>query len=176
MIKIGGQLLAIIIVLVIVAAAESRARLRYAHYLSGYWTAHPDFAETAELSEFQLFIAPAGAGGARQGYLLIVDGAGKTIVNQAIDLRMRPRVASAAMQANKLTLDEFQGRLSIDYGTAEPPAGAPPDQMRMTLSVLSGTLTLFDADRVFACLVKDFATTDSALRAYENDVQLEPTL
>ena len=174
--KIGQQLLALVIILVIAAiAAESRARQRYARYLSGYWTAHPDFAETAALSEFQLFIAPAGAKGKRQGYLLIVDGAGKTVVNQAIDLRLRSRVSLAAAQAGKVTADEFQGTLSIDYGAAPAPAGAPPGKMRVSLSVLNGTLTLFDADRVFACLVKDFATTDSALRAYENDTQLEIT-
>lgn len=174
--KIGQQLLALVIVLVVAAiAAESRARQRYARYISGYWTAHPDFAETAALSEFQLFIAPAGANGARQGYLLIVDGAGKTLVNQAIDLRMRPRVSLAAVQARKIAADEFQGTLSIDYGAAPPPAGAPPDKMRISLSVLNGTLTLFDADRIFACLVKDLATTDSALRAYGSDTQLEVT-
>ena len=175
--KIEQQILALVVVLIVAAiVAESRARRRYARYLAGYWTAHPDFAETAALSEFQLFIAPALAtGGKRQGYLLIVDGAGKTVVNQAIDLQMRPRARSAMAQANKTASDEFQGTLSIDYGAAPPPAGAPPVQMRISLSVLNGSLTLFDDDRIFACLVKDFATTDSALRAYESDTQLEST-
>lgn len=174
MTKISQQIIALVIILVVAAiVAESRARRRYAQYLSGYWTAHPDFAATADLSEFQLFIAPAGARGKRQGYMLIIDGAGTTVVNQAIDLRMRPRADLAVVQAKKITSDEFQGTLTIDYGTEAEPASAPPSRMRMSLSILNGTLTLFDADRVFACLVKDFATTDSALKAYESDSQLE---
>ena len=178
MTKFGQQVLALVVIVVItIIAAESRARRRYCKYLSGYWIAHPDFAETAAVSEFQLFIAPPrGRGRKRQGYLLIVDSSGKTAVNQAIELVARSRAQLACAQSQKTTADEFQGRLDIDYGGAEPP-GALPSQMRMSLSVLNGTLTLFDSDRVYACLVKDFATTDSALRAYESEddvAQLKP--
>ena len=56
----------------------------------------------------------------------------------------------------------FRGRLT--FGGEAPLA--LPAALEFAVSAFHGTLTLFDGDRVYAALAKDYATTEVALRAY----------
>lgn len=160
---------AAIILLIICVIASARANARYNEYISGYWVIHPDFASQAALNEFQLFIGPrAGgstqAGGSeRDGYLIIVDSAGTVVANGAVDIDVRFSMGSAlgAMLQNRN--DECRGRLKL---IAASGMDTLPTDLDLSLSILNGTLTLYDAGRVYACLVKDIAVSDTALQAY----------
>ena len=58
-------------------------------------------------------------------------------------------------------------RFEIEYdavvGGEEPPM---PETMKMTLSILDGTLTLYDEEKVYAFMEKDLAASAAALEAY----------
>lgn len=156
----------ILVVLCLIVSASATAR--YMDYLSGYWTVHPDFAAKAKLSEFQLFIGPREANRSepRAGYLIVVDHAGEPLANRPVDITATARAGSALVAAARARHDEFQGRLEIAATGAASPLGIP-GALDFSLSTLDGTLTLFDKGAVYACLVKDIATSEIALRAYE---------
>ena len=135
---------------------------RYEDYLSGYWVGEPSFLEDADLSDMQLFLAPA-EGGRRQGYLIIADLEGALISNQAIEVRERAPVqrwATALRSAFAVSRDAYSARrVEIAYDAAP----AMPEQLKMSLSVLDGTLTLYGGDAVYAFLTKDGPTSAAAL-------------
>jgi len=154
--------------------ASARANARYNDYLSGYWVIHPDFATQAALDEFQLFIGPQAGGSERDGYLIIVDSAGTAVANGAVDIGVRIAMGSAlgAMLQNKN--DECRGQLKLAAATG---MNTLPTNLDFSLSILNGTLTLYDAGKVYACLVKDIAVSDTALLAYSaSDPALAPAL
>ena len=157
---------AAIILLIICMIASARANARYNEYLSGYWVIHPDFAAQAALDEFQLFIGPRSehvGGSERDGYLIIVDNAGTAVVNSAVDIGVRIAMGSAlgAMLQNRN--DECRGQLKLATASGK---NTLPTELDFSLSILNGTLTLYDAGKVYACLVKDIAVSDTALQAY----------
>jgi hypothetical protein len=41
-----------------------------------------------------------------------------------------------------------------------------PETMRMTLSILDGTLTLYDGEKVYAFMEKDLAASAAAIAAF----------
>ena len=161
----GGLAIAAIILLVICMIVSASADARYANYLSGYWVVHPDFAATADLEDFQLFIGPPAAGAERAGYVIVVDSKGATVANSAVDIGAAARYGSAAYALLQGSADECRGRLTLDF-TDKAAAGALPGELDYSLSILNGTLTLYSAGAVYACLVKELAATDTALRAY----------
>jgi hypothetical protein len=157
---------AITIIIITVLAAGAFARRKYGEFLSGYWAATPDFAASANLQEFQLFIAPSdGPAGynfqnhhTRKGYLIVVDAKGAPVANQAVEIHVRPAVGAGA----RSLAAPFRGRLTF---SSEAPL-ALPAELEFAVSAFHGTLTLFDGDKVYAALAKDYATTEVALRAY----------
>lgn len=162
-------LVALLVVLLLVAAVAlcRQKKAQYDKFLGGYWIATPDFAERANLSEFQLFIsppeAPAAVFGApaRQGYLIVIDANGKTLASQALELRAAPAFGAGA---SALLADEFRGRLRL---VSEEPLDALPETLQFSVSALNGTLTLFDGESVYANLAKEFATSSAALAAFD---------
>lgn len=152
-----------VVVVILIAAAAAAARRKYGEFLSGYWAATPDFAASANLQEFQLFIAPGDGAAAlgrraRKGYLIIVDAKGAPVANQAVEIHLRPAFGAGA----RSLAGPFRGRLT--FGGEAPLA--LPAALEFAVSAFHGTLTLFDGDRVYAALAKDYATTEVALRAY----------
>jgi hypothetical protein len=149
---------AIAVVVIVIIAAGAHARRKYGEFLSGYWAATPDFAASANLQEFQLFIAPSEGSHTRKGYLIIVDAKGAPVANQAVELDLRPAPGAGA----RSLAGPFRGRLAV---SSEAPLSLPA-ALEFTVSAFHGTLTLFDGDKVYAALAKDYATTEVALRAY----------
>lgn len=168
---------AIVLAIIVIAAALSATR-KYRAYLTGYWSAHPDFAKAANISEFQLFIAPPDPGTQiSPGYLIIADTVGAPTTNQPIELTIEPSSITDTMGAFYSTFasqDEFEGLMDINYAPAKSglaAASALPSKLRFSLSMQTGTLTLYSVTaatpgKVYACLVKDLVTSEVALRAY----------
>ena len=163
----GSLAIATTILRVICMMVVASANTRYANYLSGYWVIHPDFATKASLDDFQLFIGPPAAAGlpTRAGYVIIVDNKGSTVANSAVDIGVTTRSGSAAYALLQEKADECRGSLTLDF-TDKSAVGSLPKVLDYSLSILNGTLTLYNAGAVYACLVKDIAVTDTALHAY----------
>jgi hypothetical protein len=162
----GSLAIATTILLVICMMVVVSANTRYTNYLSGYWVIHPDFATKASLDDFQLFIGPPATGlPTRAGYVIIVDNKGTTVANSAVDIGVTTLSGSAAYALLQGKADECRGRLTLEF-TDKAAAGSLPKALDYSLSILNGTLTLYNAGAVYACLVKDIAVTDTALYAY----------
>ena len=162
----GSLAIATTILLVICMMVVASANARYTNYLSGYWVIHPDFATKASLDDFQLFIGPpAATTPTRAGYVIIVDNKGTTVANSAVDIGVTTRSGSATYALLQGKADECRGRLTLEF-TDKSAASSLPKSLDYSLSILNGTLTLYDAGAVYACLVKDIAVTDTALHAY----------
>ena len=170
---------AIIILIIVVLAVYlgSASGRRYEGYLSGLWVGDPGFLEKAQLRDLQLFLAPREHGSrGRQGYLIMTDLAGNFISNQAIELRVGAPVErwwTALKSVFRTSHDAYKARtVEIDYdssaGAMASTEGPPmPERMKMTLSILDGTLTLYDDEKVYAFLEKDLLASAAAVEAYK---------
>ena len=162
----AGVLIAVIIaVLVILVVAGATAVRRYEHYLTGLWVADPAFLHKARLRDLQVFIAPRDPpSGGRQGYLIITDTDGEFISNQAIEIQEHPQWWSALRAAYRVKVDAYSTPdLQIAYDDGDAPM---PKSMRMTLSILEGTLTLYDSKKIYAFMRKDLTASATAIEAY----------
>ena len=162
----GRLLYAAVIVIIIVALVGSATARRYEHYLAGLWVGDPAFLKKAQLRDLQLFIAPR-EDGRRQGYLIITNEDGEFISNQAIEVRERPQRWSALRAMLRTKNDAYSHRFKVEYDAVqegdEPPM---PEKMKMTLSILNGTLTLYDGEKIYAFMAKDFTASAAAVEAY----------
>jgi hypothetical protein len=157
----------ILLILVVVAVLGAQGTRRYAHYLSGLWVGESEFLERANLSDFQVFLSPED-GGRRQGYLLVADAAGNIVANQAFEFWEESGAgALSAMKAGLCASGDVctADAVRFEYDGAGP-ATPMPATVKMSLSVLDGTLTFFDDKKVYAFLVKDLNSSSVAVRAY----------
>lgn len=161
-----AALVALLVVLAVYLVGAAAAR-RYEGFLSGYWVGDPGFLQKARLRDMQFYVAPP-EGGARQGYLLMTDLDGNFVANRAVELRVRPpfpRWWAALGAAFRAERDAYAaGHLEIEFdGPAEPPM---PERVKLTVSMLDGTLTLYDDTAVYGFLTKDYAASAAAAEAY----------
>ena len=172
---------AIVILLVVLMMALAHANSRYKDYISGYWVVHPDFAAEADLSEFQLFIGPLSSSAERAGYVIIVDKHNNTIANSPIDIKIKNQAGSALQAVLKGKGDECRGNFIIEKSDSEKSDSEKsdsekdadilpgvPQKMEFSLSILNGTLSLYDDKKLYVSLVKDIATSDTALSVFND--------
>ena len=140
---------------------------RYDNYLSGLWVGDPAFLKKAQLGDLQLFIAPREKG-CRQGYLIMANEDGEFISNQAIEIHELANWWSALRASFRSKKDTYTARrLEIEYDAVKEGDAPPmPDRMKMTLSILDGTLTLYDGKKVYAFMEKSPAASAAAVDAY----------
>jgi len=164
--RLGAFILALVVVLIIVVVLTLGvpAARRYKNYLSGMWIGDPGFLRKAQLSDLQLFVAPL-EGGSRQGYLIMTDLDGNFISNQAVEMRVNTSMWSALRSSLKTTADTFVSpQVAFEFDdSGEPPI---PTTLKLTLSILDGSLTLYDDEKVYAFMTKDFSASTSAIEAY----------
>lgn len=153
----------VVAVVLLVAVLAARAAAQREAYLAGMWVAEPEFAEQAGLGDLRLFVAPAGARGARAAYLVMTDRAGAFLANTAGRLRAAGGAAGAAGRLwSALGCERYRSRVDLRWDD-----GAPlPACLTLTLSPASGSLALHDAKRVYAVLVKDLVASPAAIAAY----------
>lgn len=160
--------LAAVLVMVVVAYLGWKAAQRYDVYLGGLWAADPGFLEKAQLGDFQLFISPpAGTGGRRQGYLIMTDLAGGFLANGPLEIAVGRGYASALAALGAAGADAYTvtAELTFDDATATPPP--LPARAKLVLSMLAGTLTISDDEKVYAFLEKDSQASAAADEAYK---------
>lgn len=157
-----------IIMVVIIIIIGSISVSRYEQYLSGLWIGDPTFLNDAHLSDFQLFISPR-ENGTRQGYLIITNLNGEFISNQAIEINEQSHISnwmSATCSSFKTNTDVYNVRtIEINYDNEDddPPM---PKLLKMTISLLNGSLSLYDEQKVYAFMRKDFAASAAAIEVY----------
>lgn len=155
---LSSLLLAALAVLAVLAAAALwwAGRRRADAFLTGMWGGDPGFLARAGLADFQLYVGPPDRKkGGRPGYLIIADEKMGLLANQPVRVRAAPGAAlGCALRARG---DRVRGPLLVEGG------GLPP--LRMTMSVLDGTLTLHDGKSVFAFLGKDHLASAAAAAA-----------
>ena len=159
-------IVAVVIFILIVVVAKTAVH-RYEHYLSGLWVGDPAFLKKAQLSDLQLFIAPREKG-CRQGYLIMTNEDGEFISNQAIEIHELASWWSALQASLRVKKDTYTTRrLEIEYDAVKEGDAPPmPGSMKMTMSILDGTLTLYDGKKVYAFMEKSPAASAAAVDAY----------
>lgn len=149
-----------VILIVILTIAAFAARRRFDYYLSGMWVGEPAFLKRAALGDYQLFIdKPSASDRTRQGYLIIAGEDGKLISNQAIEIRMSAPLPWVALWGSRpfAARDAYTvSRADFEYDDADAGVDAPmPSRLKIALSAVDGTLTLYDDSKVYAHLMKD---------------------
>jgi len=150
----------VVLVILLIAVTANMASKRYDGYLEGLWAGDPGFLEESQLSDFQLYIGPR-KGRKREGYLLMADTTGAFVANQAIEIEEpRSRWLSALRNVFKAKDDKYMlHHVRFTYTNGDEPM---PSEMRLTLSILNGTLTLHDGEKLYAFLEKDIAASAAA--------------
>lgn len=163
-------LLAVVIVLVLIAAAliAVPTRRRYGDYLSGLWAGDPTFLRKAGLRDAQLFVSPTDGDGMRQGYLLMTGADGAMIANQAFDVaeRLCPRSQDFGNHfggaSDKQVMDvEFQ------FDDEDAMAALMPSEVSFGLSMLDGSLSIYDDSKLYGFFYKDNAASHAAKLAWQ---------
>lgn len=160
-------LAAVLLVLLIWAFAGSAASRRYQNYLGGVWVGDPSFLRTADASDFMLFVGPEEGSG-RPGYIRIVDSSGEVVASQALTLRVSQgpgRWGPALRSALAGSRDALTFTASLEFDEVVPEAPIP-GAVSLSVSLLEGTLAIFDGQKVYAFLEKDLAASASALAEY----------
>ena len=148
----------IVVIVVIICTFSLR---RYTAFLSGLWVGDPDFLSSAQLQDFQLYIAPE----CQQGYLIISDSDGEFIANLAFDLDVAHSTISAISAATRVA-DIYRTNCSIICDDPIP----FPTSIKIAISILNGTLTLYDDTRIYAYLIKDNQASTAADIAWQSSI------
>jgi len=161
-----------IIILVACAVAAHAAAKRYTHYLAGMWKGNPKFLEEAGLQDFQLFLSPGEAAKqdyVRDGYLIATDATGGFVANQAITWEESGAGWLAALGASMGAQGDVcaMGVARIEYDDEATGHKIMPETVKVSISILDGTLTLFDDEKVYAFLEKDHSASAAATEMYE---------
>lgn len=156
---------AILVVLVVIVIAKLAQR--YEKYTTGLWVGDSSFLQKADLRDMQLFLGPA-EGGKRQGYLIMAGTDGNLISNQAIEVCGGGQW-SAAKQWLRAENDSCRSRVNITCDEQD----LFPTQLNMAVSILNGTLTLYDDEKVYAFLVKDASASSAAVESYNLEADKE---
>jgi hypothetical protein len=150
--------ISIVIILFIITYG---AVCKYDEYLSGFWVGNSTFLKKSKLEDFQLFIAPY-KNKCRQGYLIMIDENGEFVSNQVIEIKNKSNWWDAFKSLYKKTDIYKIDHVELKYD-AEP---SMPKTIKMSLSILNGTLTLYDDKKVYAFMEKDLSASAIALKAY----------
>ena len=162
----------LVAILVIALTLGALAAKRYENFISGLWIGDPGFLERAQLKDMQLFLAPA-EGGVRQGYLIMTDLQGEFVSNQALEVREKSsarRWWTALKSVFRTGQDVYTAsKVEFVFDDAETGADPPmPPLMKMSVSMIDGSLTLYDGEKVYAFLGKDPAASAAAVEAYSS--------
>jgi hypothetical protein len=159
--------LLVVLVIIVAFAAGGAAKARYSEYLSGHWVGDPAFLASSGLRDVQLFIAPEESG-ERQGYLIMANEDGDFVANQAVTITaQRSDLGRWAAARAALAADDARTLGEFDFAFDAPSADAPfPARVKISVSILRGTLTVFDETSVYAFLRKDLSVSESAVEAY----------
>lgn len=152
-------LIAVFILLIIIIIGF----YRYESFLNGYWIGENNFLQKAQLDDFQLFIAPNG-----DGYLLITDQNGEFISNQAIKIKKSFDVWTLLSPLSflfSIESDKYTRKIAIecDQNTAIP------KKLKMTVSLINNTLTLYDDKKIYAHMVKDNTISNAAIKMWKKN-------
>jgi len=160
-----------VVLVVVLILLNIIAKKRYDNYLSGLWVGDPGFLDDAQLSDLQLFIAPSESG-CRQGYLIMKDVNGEFIANQAVTVYDRAGMTRFSTTLKSSFSTSYDCRTTTNFEIEyDNELEAPfPSDVQMTISILDGSMKIFDEDRVYAFMSKDMATSAAAISAY-NDTE-----
>lgn len=151
-----GIILAIVIIFLILVAVFIYRRYcaRYNAYLAGMWVGESTFLEQAGLSQFYMFFKNN-----KEGYIVMIDEDGETVANHAIDFTVKFNNVISASLAPKNDACTAVMKIKATDGEECPIA----DVSRLTMSMLDGTLALYDSKKLFAFLQKDISASALAL-------------
>lgn len=151
----GIILLAVIIFLIIIAVfIYYRYKARYTKFLAGMWVGESSFLEQAGLTQFYMFFKND-----KEGYVVIVDEDGETLANHAVNFNIKfSNIVSASLSSKNDACNADITIKAIDGETC-PIA----DVRRLTISMLDGSLALYDNKKLFAFLQKDISASILAL-------------
>jgi hypothetical protein len=163
----------VVIILIMIVLVSRPAIKRYTTMLGGMWIGDPGFLKKSGLSDMQLYIAPGGSH--RQGYLIMTDTGGGFVANQALEFRFNfGMFPSKFLKAVKSSLrpagDSISGSVVVDLDEGETIESPFPRDLRMTLSLVENSMTLFNDQKVFAYLYRDPIASHAANVAYEGPV------
>lgn len=155
---------AIIILMVFIPPIHRRHR----GYISGMWTGDPTFLQKAGLKDMQMYIGPRGDDGTRQGYLIMTNSNGDMISNQAFDMtEEESRSCGQSLRNHFGSRDKYTIDVEIQFDDKTAPPVMPED-LTITISMVDGSMSIYNNSKLFAFLWKDMAASAAAARAYED--------
>jgi hypothetical protein len=162
-ILIVSAIIVAIIVIIFIFTTISLQISKVKEYLPGLWVGDKKFLELSKLKDIQLFIAPQ-EDGEHQGYLVMVDLSGEFVSNQAIRLgNVDTSIVKAFTSAREIEHDINHICAEINFDEYE----VMPSQIKLKLSILDGSLMLYDDTKIYALLIKDLNSSNIAKTAYE---------
>jgi hypothetical protein len=150
----------VLILAVLVARMSCRARTRFEDDLTGVWHGDAVFLEKSKLEDFQVYFAPQVGRAPRDGYLVMTGPAGDIIANRAFTLDCPRAGVMRGLHLACSRKETLSRRASFLFDGADaPPFG---EDVQLALVRGEGSLTIYDADKVYAHLYKDHQASAAA--------------
>lgn len=152
--------LSISVLLVLTLTLVAAMTRQYDDCLTGVWVCDPAFLESAQLGDFQFYIAPGTR--ERTGYLIIANEDGTLAANQAVTVKTGHYLARAAATVHALAKGVQRGHMEI--------LGAEtmmPQHLQWSLSLKGESLTLHDQKTIYAFMYKDVVASAAAQTAWD---------
>ncbi len=141
----------ILSILVVIVLLVIYSTSKYNNYLIGYWKGESGYLEEADLSVLELYISPKNS-----GYLIMITTDGTVIYDGTVKIKsIRMALFSSLFNVFKTKNDMCYDNY-IEFAD-ELPEGTK--KLSFNISILNGTLCLYDKKSIYAFLIKNNEST-----------------
>jgi hypothetical protein len=137
--------------------------------LSGFWTGDPFFLKQSGLRDMYLFLSPQ-KNNIRNGYLVMINNKGNFISNQTITLTHNTFINRLWPATKTLINKSYRVSSNIEFDES----AIMPNNIYLSIEPSTGTLTIYDNEKIYAYLYRDNQTSVMATGQY-NQLELEST-
>lgn len=148
---IYGIIIICILVLCILINAISKNDI-YSDLLTGYWKSDTDFLEKNNISFFSMAIGPC-TGSSRNVYMVMKDANNNTILNEDNIMIIKTSI----FQSHNIFFRKKIYDISFDHDIGDD---VIPSKLNMIFEPVTGFLTMYDEDIVYAEMYKDNELSD----------------
>lgn len=158
-------IIALIIVIVFMCmTCQTTTANFYDEFIGGYWVGDPEFLDKSGLNDLNMLIVrKKKQDDEYEGYIVMTDSNDNIILSSGFDLHLEK--VSRAMYINK-SVYKSRGCFTFDEKISSLDDMSVFD---MALSVIDGSLTISNGEKVYAYMVKDNSASRTSKLAYDAD-------
>ena len=162
--------LVLVIIFICMSFQNTTAKF-YDDFISGYWVGDQEFLDKSGLNDLNMLIVRKknkDEPEEYEGYIVMTDSNDNIIISSGFDLNLEKKTTISNMSVRKV--HKFKGHFTFDEKISSLDDMSNFD---LTLSVIDGSLTISNDEKVYAYMVKDNAASRTSKLAYDSSSESE---